>query len=148
MYSYYLCIRICLTLQRHNNRQLIYTAWKVSKRGVISSQHFPVFGLNTEIYGLNLCIQSEYRKIWTRNNSVFGHFSRSVRCSTGPQNLFLPQEIMHLIFVALSVKRRWCYVSLTKSFQRMKGTSQTKIFFTFNQVLIRNFSNFLSTLWT
>ena len=21
------------------------------------------------------CIQSEYRKIWTRNNSVFGHFS-------------------------------------------------------------------------
>ena len=27
---------------------------------------------------VNLCIQSEYRKIRTRNNSVFGHFSRSV----------------------------------------------------------------------
>ena len=23
------------------------------------------------------CNQSEYRKIWTRKNSVFGHFSRS-----------------------------------------------------------------------
>ena len=38
---------------------------------------FPVFGLNTEIYGVNLSIQSEYRKIRTRNNSVFGHFSCS-----------------------------------------------------------------------
>ena len=27
---------------------------------------------------VNLRIQSEYRKIWTRNNCVFGHFSRSV----------------------------------------------------------------------
>ena len=33
--------------------------------------------LNAEIYGVNLRIQSEYRKIRTRNNSVFGHFSRS-----------------------------------------------------------------------
>ena len=33
--------------------------------------------LNTEIYGVNLCIQSEYRKKLTRKNSVFGHFSRS-----------------------------------------------------------------------
>ena len=24
------------------------------------------------------CIQSKYRKTWTRNNSVFGHFLRSV----------------------------------------------------------------------
>ena len=38
------------------------TAWKVSKYGVISGPYFP---------------QSEYRKIRTRNNSVFGHFSRS-----------------------------------------------------------------------
>ena len=41
--------------------------------------YFPVFGLNTEdwIYSINLRTQSEYRKIRTRNNSVFGHFSRS-----------------------------------------------------------------------
>ena len=38
----------------------------MSKYGVISGPHFPVFGLNTEIYGVNLRIQSEYRKIRTR----------------------------------------------------------------------------------
>ena len=38
----------------------------------------PVFGLNTEIYGVNLRIQSEYRKIPTRKNSVFWHLPRSV----------------------------------------------------------------------
>ena len=40
------------------------TAWKVSKYGVISGQYFPVSGLNT----------GKYEN--TRNNSVFGHFSR------------------------------------------------------------------------
>ena len=53
------------------------TAWNVSKYGVISGPHFPVFRLNTEIYFVNLRIQWDYRKIRTRNNSVFGHFSRS-----------------------------------------------------------------------
>ena len=53
------------------------TAWKVSKYRVISGWYFPVFGLNAEIYFVNLRIQFEYRKIRTRNNSVFGHFSRS-----------------------------------------------------------------------
>ena len=27
------------------------------------------------------CIRTEYRKIWTRNNSVFGHISRSISAS-------------------------------------------------------------------
>ena len=48
----------------------------MSKYRVISGPYFPVFGLNTEVYSVNLRIQSEYRKTWTRNNSVFGHFSR------------------------------------------------------------------------
>ena len=39
---------------------------------------FTVFELSTEIYGVNLCFQSEYGKIRTRRNSVLGHFSRSV----------------------------------------------------------------------
>ena len=55
----------------------IHTAWKVSKYGVISGPYFPVFGLNTDIYGVSLRIQSEYMKIHTKNNSVFGHFSRN-----------------------------------------------------------------------
>ena len=54
------------------------TARKVSKYGVISGPYFSVFELNTEIYSVNLRNQSKYRKIRTRNNSVFGHFSHSV----------------------------------------------------------------------
>ena len=50
------------------------TTWKVSKYGVFSGPYFPVLGLNTEIYGVNLRI---YRKIRTRKYSVSGHFSRS-----------------------------------------------------------------------
>ena len=49
----------------------------MSKYGFISGPHYPVFGLNTEIYEENIRIQSEYNKIRTRNNSVFKHFSRS-----------------------------------------------------------------------
>ena len=55
----------------------IIIARKVSKYGVFSGPYFPVFGLNTEIYSANLRIQSGYRKIRTRKNYVFGHFSRS-----------------------------------------------------------------------
>ena len=51
----------------------------MSKYGVISGPDFPVFGLNTEIYEVNLRIQSEYRKTRTRNNSVFGHISGSAK---------------------------------------------------------------------
>ena len=54
-----------------------YTARKVSKYGVISGPYFPALGLNTERYEASVCIHSEYGKIRTRNNSVFGHFSRS-----------------------------------------------------------------------
>ena len=53
-------------------------AWKVSRYRGFSDLYFPVFGLNTEIKGVNLRIQSECRKIRTRNNSVFRHFSHSV----------------------------------------------------------------------
>ena len=56
-----------------------HTAWKVSKYGVFSGPYFPVFRLNTETYSLNLPIQSEYRKMRTRNDSVFGHVSCSVK---------------------------------------------------------------------
>ena len=56
---------------------LAHTAWKVSKYGVFSYfPYFPLLGLNTKIYAVNLWIQSEYRKIRTRENSVFAHLSR------------------------------------------------------------------------
>ena len=62
-----------------------------SKYGVISGPYFPVFGLNAGRYGVFVRIQSEYRKIRTRNNSEFGYFSRSIYGMNGlfktqPQN--------------------------------------------------------------
>ena len=67
--------------QRKNSTEILTflvlmkrTAWKLSKYGVIFGPYFPVFRRNTEIYGVNLRIQSGYSKIRIRNNSVFGHF--------------------------------------------------------------------------
>ena len=57
----------------HKNSTVI----KLSKYGVFSGPYFPAFGVNTERYGVSLCIQSESRKIQTRKSSVFRHFSRS-----------------------------------------------------------------------
>ena len=70
-----------------NNLKRIFTAWKVSKYGVFSGQYFPVFGLNAEIYGVNLRIQSEYRKIRTRKNAVCGRFLRS-NCGNNIKNFW------------------------------------------------------------
>ena len=61
----------------------------MSKYGVFSGLYFPVFGLNTEIYSVNIRIQSEYRKIRSRKNSVFGHFLRIVG---KPENWTFPSE--------------------------------------------------------
>ena len=49
----------------------------MSKYGVISGPYFPAFEMNTGRYEVSLRIQSECGKIRTRNDSVFGHFSRS-----------------------------------------------------------------------
>ena len=50
------------------------TAWKVSQYEVISDPYLPVFRLKKEIFSVTLRIQSEYKKVRTRNNSVFGHY--------------------------------------------------------------------------
>ena len=50
----------------------------MSEYGVFFGPYFPAFGLNTEVYSVNLRIQSKCEKIRTRKNSVFGQFSRSV----------------------------------------------------------------------
>ena len=97
------------------------TAWKMSKYGVISGPYFPVFRLNTEICFVNLRIQSEYRKIRTRNNSVFGHFSRCVlfnkltifcvsifiRCL---ENFVEPQKLFLLTFQLWKSSLLHCFV--------------------------------------
>ena len=50
------------------------TAWKASKYGAFSGSYFPVFGLNTLIYSVNLPIQSKFRKMQTKKNSLFELF--------------------------------------------------------------------------
>ena len=64
---------------RNYKSKFNFTAWKVSKYRVFCGSYFSVFGLNTVIYSVNLRIQSGYWKIRTRKNSIFRHFSRSVR---------------------------------------------------------------------
>ena len=46
----------------------------MSKYRVFSGPYFAEFELNTEICGVNLPIQSDYRKIRTRKKFRFGHF--------------------------------------------------------------------------
>ena len=53
------------------------TASNGLKHWVIPDPHFPVSGLNTDIYSKNLCIQFYYRKIRTSKNSFLGHFSQT-----------------------------------------------------------------------
>ena len=48
----------------------------MSQYGVFSGLYFPAFGRKAES-SVSLRIQSEYGKIRTRKNPVFGHFSRS-----------------------------------------------------------------------
>ena len=55
----------------------------MSKYGVFSGPYFPVFGLNTEIYSVNLRFQSEYRIIRIRKNSIFADFSLSEKIDRG-----------------------------------------------------------------
>ena len=86
----------------------------MSKYGVNSGLYFPVFGLNTEIYGINLHIQFEYRKIRTRNNSVFGHFSRGewayriIRFNPVSKNMLKPPD--QLTWKSCSMLMQFCSV--------------------------------------
>ena len=73
------------------------TAWKVSKYGDFSGPYFAVFGLNMEIYRVNLRIHSKYRKVQTRKNYVFGQFSCSWWCQESLTRLHV--VIYHVIAI-------------------------------------------------
>ena len=47
---------------------------KMSRYGVFSGPYFPIFGLNMEIYEVNLRIQSEHGKIRSEKTSYPGMF--------------------------------------------------------------------------
>ena len=71
--------------------------WEVSTYGAISGPYFPVFGLNTEIYGVNLQIQSEYRKYGPEKTPYLDIFHAVFLYQIYVQllfkKIFLPQKI-------------------------------------------------------
>ena len=75
---------VCRVLGYFVSHVIIFWQWQKSNTHCVKSFQirnygpcFLAFGLSTEIYLVNLGIQSEYRKMRLRNNSVFGRFSRS-----------------------------------------------------------------------
>ena len=109
---------------------------------------FPIFGLNTEICGVNLRIQFEYKKMRTRNNSVFRHFLPSaiilwsfeiflkfpnfqrslvLRCSATCEELRIYQFITKLRFT--SGERKIC--STIEKSENIINMNVCKIFFCF-----------------
>ena len=51
----------------------------ISSYGILFGHYFIVLGLNTEIYTVNLRIQSKYGKTLTRKNYAFEDFSHSLK---------------------------------------------------------------------
>ena len=58
---------------------VVYTELKMSESRLFSGQYFLAFGLNMQIYRVNLRIQSKFGIIQTRENAESGNFS----CSEG-----------------------------------------------------------------
>ena len=75
------------------------------KYGVLSGTYFPKFGPKMEICSSSLCIQSEYRKIQIRKNSVFGHFSSSVYIYVCSKITIIDQHHKHILGGSLRIIR-------------------------------------------
>ena len=77
------------------------TARRVSKYGVISGPYFSVFGLNTEIYGVNLRIQFEYRKYGSETTPYLDTFhtvSLTEHLEMFKIKLYYFQERLYLLY--------------------------------------------------
>ena len=78
---------------------------KYPNKEFFSGPYFSVFGLNTEIYRVNLPIQSEYRKMQTRINPLFGHFLRRTTPKEDKISTWLERyKIMIILLINLSEK--------------------------------------------
>ena len=55
------------------SQSLYYTVWKVSKYGVFSGPYFPVFGMNTEIYGVSF----NWNSSWKSNTECIKKLKKS-----------------------------------------------------------------------
>ena len=80
---YYFWTQFCIQFQFLKKlKHIIFTELHCVKSVQIRSYFWSVFS----------CIQSEYRKILTRNNSVFGHFSRNVWVKNSSTSNFIQQQ--------------------------------------------------------
>ena len=113
----------------------------MSKYGDISGPYFPVFRLNT----VNLRTQSECRKMRRRKNSVFGHFSRSVRDVFGNSSGNYSYFILHKKFQKkFSIKDFFSKCDQIHSYIRIWSNLLKKSLmenFIFCAVIFHNFSN-------
>ena len=73
----YIYIYIYILIKTHTHTHTHTHCVKSVQIRSFSGLYFPTFEMNTEIYGVNLGIQSECGKMPTRKNYVSGHFSRS-----------------------------------------------------------------------
>ena len=141
----------------------------MSKYGAFSGPYFSAFRLDTERYEVPLRIQSKCRKIRTRENSVFDHFSRSViyflsllfpwllcACSqVALQEIFCKLQKKSTFNFSLEKARHKCFpVNLMKFLwryhlvrMRIKGVKNISFKEKFVDVFISTFSSkiFLST---
>ena len=85
-----------------------------------SGPYFHEFRLNTEIYYVNLCIWSEYGKLRTRKNSLFGHSSYSA-CQISKMKSFFTRVND---FVKL-LKCRYHFKDLAKKWKLFGQTNLT-----------------------
>ena len=76
----------CVTPTRSSQRAYYHCVKTVQIRSFFWSV-FPIFGLHTDIWRVNLHVQSEYRKIQNRKYSVSEHFSRSVQLQQSSQSI-------------------------------------------------------------
>ena len=113
------------------------TVWNVSKYGVFYGSYFPTFELNTERYFASLRIQSEWEKIRTRKNSIFGHFSHSKNSVKHLKRCFQPLTILlknSILDVCLGYENAsiiWTHLaheSSTEVYIELSHTSMIKTF--------------------
>ena len=111
----YYKIHFCVLLQPvcAGEVSVATTAWKVSKYGVNSGPCFLVFGLNTEIYSVNLRIQSKYRKYGPEITPYLDTFHAASLSRSMPLRMgFVNKKVNKKIFVCWTcLINNWLYVN-------------------------------------
>lgn len=62
-----------------------------------SGLYFPEFGLNPEIYRVNIRISSKWEKIWTRKNFYVTRIAENLNSKRGGDLLILSLLILHIL---------------------------------------------------